>query len=123
MIWDTVILFFVCLLYGFSGKMFPHQIAFWAVCLNFVLDAVISTTALATNIYVRELAVSQDELTSTLSTGISINHLIAILSAPLGGWIWVKFGVEYLFTFSAVMAVCNSLFALTIPRPEMLKNK
>ena len=123
MIWDTVILFFVCIFYGFSGKIFTHQIAFWVVCLNFVLDAVISTTSLATNIYVRELADSQDELTSTLSTGISINHLIAILSAPLGGWIWVKFGVEYLFTFSAVMAVCNSLFALTIPRPEMLKKK
>lgn len=123
MIWDTVILFFVCLLYGFSGKLFSDGIAFWVVCLNFVLDAVISTTSLATNIYVRSLADSQDELTSTLSTGISINHLIAILSAPLGGWIWVKYGVEYLFTFSAVMAVCNSLFALTIPKPENSKKQ
>lgn len=121
MIWDTVILFFVCILYGFSGKFFAGEIAFWIVCLNFVLDAVISTTSLATNIYVRELADSQDELTSTLSTGISINHLIAIISAPLGGWIWIKFGVEYLFAFSAIMAVCNSLFALTIPKPEQLK--
>lgn len=117
MIWDTVILFFVCLLYGFAGKMFPHQIAFWVVAVNFVLDAVLSTTSLATNIYVRSLAANQDELTSTLSTGISINHLIAIISAPIGGWIWVKFGIEYLFCFSAVMAVCNTLFAMTIPKP------
>lgn len=118
MIWDTVILFFVCLLYGFAGKMFPVQIAFWVVAVNFVLDAVISTTSLATNIYVRTLADNQDELTSTLSTGISINHLIAIISAPIGGWIWVRFGIEYLFSFSAAMAICNTLFAMTIPKGQ-----
>ena len=116
MIWDTVILSAVCLLYGFAGKLFPAETAFWVVSVNFLLDAVLSTTSLATNIYVRSLAETQDELTSTLSTGISINHLIAIISAPIGGWIWVKFGVEYLFVFSAFMAVCNTLFAMTIPK-------
>lgn len=121
MIWDTVILTFVCLLYGFAGNLFAAGIAFWVVCLNFVLDAILSTTSLATNIYVRELADGQDELTSTLSTGISINHLIAILSAPLGGWIWVRFGIGVLFTFSAVMAVCNTLFAMTIPKTALKK--
>lgn len=119
MIWDTVILFFVCLLYGYAGDLFAVQTAFWVVCLNFVLDAVLSTTSLATNIYVRSLADSQDELTSTLSTGISINHLIAIISAPVGGWLWVKFGIGCLFAFSAVMAIANTLFAMTIPKPEV----
>ena len=118
MIWDTVILFFVCLLYGFAGDIFPPRAALVVVCLNFILDAVISTTSLATNIYVRELASDQDELTSTLSTGISINHLIAILSAPAGGWIWMKFGIGWLFTFSAIMAVCNTLFAMTLPKQK-----
>ncbi|MBO5723774.1 MAG: MFS transporter, partial [Lentisphaeria bacterium] len=85
-------------------------------CVNFVLDAVLSTTSLATHIYVKELSENQDELTSTLSTGISINHLIAILAAPIGGWIWVRFGLWVLFSFAAVMAVCNTLFAMTIPK-------
>lgn len=118
MIWDTVVLTFVCLLYGFAGDLFPVRIAFWVVAVNYVLDAILSTTSLATNIYVRSLAENQDELTSTLSTGISINHLIAILSAPVGGWIWVRFGIGYLFTFAAVMAIFNTLFAMTIPKPE-----
>ena len=118
MIWDTVVLTFVCLLYGFAGDLFPAQIAFWVVAVNYVMDAILSTTSLATNIYVRSLAENQDELTSTLSTGISINHLIAILSAPVGGWIWVRFGIGYLFTFAAVMAIFNTLFAMTIPKPE-----
>lgn len=115
MVWDTVILFFVCLMYGFAGDIFPKNIAFWIVAVNFILDAVLSTTSLATNIYVKTLSASQDELTSTLSTGISINHLIAIISAPIGGWIWMRFGIGWLFSFSAVMAICNTLFAMTIP--------
>ena len=114
MIWDTVILSGVCLMYGYAGKLFPVCAVTAVLCINFLLDTILSTTALATNIYVRTLASNRDELTSTLSTGISINHFIAILSAPLGGWVWQKLGVEVLFVFAAVMAVCNSLFAATI---------
>lgn len=122
MIWDTVILCGVCLLYGYAGALFPAGIALCVVCVNFLLDAVISTTSLATNIYVKEVSSNQDELTSTLSTGISINHLIAILAAPFGGWIWQRYGIGVLFTFAAVMAVCNSLFAMTLPKPGKAKS-
>lgn len=121
MIWDTVVLAVVCLLYGFAGDIFPLKIAVAVLCVNFLLDAVLSTTALATNIYVRELSKSKDEMTSTMSTGISINHFISILSAPLGGWVWQSYGIGVLFTFAAVMAICNSLFAMTIPKYGVLK--
>ena len=117
MIWDTVVLFFVCLLYGFAGKLFAPGFALAVVCVNFLLDAVISTTSMATSIYVRDLADNADEITATFSTGLSINHLISITVAPLGGWVWKKYGVEWLFSFAAVMAVCNTLFAMTIPKP------
>ena len=122
MIWDTIILFFVCVMYGFAKDIFPARLVLPAVCLNFLLDAVISTTALATNIYVREIASDSNELASTMSTGISINHLISILAAPLGGWIWMRYGIGVLFLFSAGMAICNSLFAYTLPRPRIVSN-
>lgn len=120
MIWDTVILFFVCLLYGYAGVWFPPHVAVWVVCLNVLLDAVISTTSLATNLYVRDIADRPEEVTSSLATGLSINHLISIASAPLGGWVWYRYGIEVLFSFAAVMAVANSLCACLIkkkPKP------
>lgn len=116
MIWDTVILFFVCLLYGYAGTLFSAKVALMVVCANFLLDAVISTTSLATNLYVKTLSSDKEELTSTFSTGISINHLIAILFAPLGGWIWQRYGIGVLFTFAAIMAVGNTLLALCVPK-------
>ena len=118
MIWDTLILFWVALAYGYAGTIFPASVAVWIVCGNYLLDGLISTASLATNIYVRQIAADPNELTSTLSTGISINHLISILIALAGGWIWAAFGVSWLFTFSALMALANSAFAWSLPRRE-----
>jgi MFS family permease len=118
MIYDTVILFFVCLLYGFAGELFAPALVVAVLCANFLLDSVISTSALATNLYAKIISDNQSELTSTLSTGISINHLISVLAAPLGGWVWSRYGVGALFAGAAVMAVFNSLFAMSIPKTD-----
>ena len=118
MIFDTVILFFVCITYGYANRMFTYSVAYAVVCVNFLLDAVISTTAMATSMYVRDISDSAEEVTATLTTGISINHLISILAALAGGWVWQKFGVGVLFSFSAVMALANSAFAMLIPRKQ-----
>lgn len=117
MIYDTVVLFFVCIVYGFAGRWFPKNIALWVVIVNYILDAIISTAAMAASIYVREISDSKEELSSTLSTGISVNHLISVLAALLGGVLWDTLGVEVLFIFAAVMGLANTLFAATLPKP------
>ena len=118
MIWDTLILFWVCLAYGFADDLFSRRTASMIVCANYLLDGLISTASMATNIYVRRISSDPSELTSTLSTGISINHLVSILIALAGGWVWTRFGVGWLFAFAAVMALFNSAFAWTVPREE-----
>lgn len=118
MIWDTVVLFFVCLMYGFAKDVFPQKVALAVVCVNYVLDAIISNASIATNLYARTLSDSQEELTATLSSGISVNHLITIFYALIGGWIFDRFGAGALFATAGIMALANSAFALTIPRPK-----
>jgi predicted MFS family arabinose efflux permease len=114
MIGDTLILLVVCLVYGFSHRLFPMHIAFYVVCVNYVLDAIISVASMASNVYVQDIADSHEEITATLSTGISVNHVISILIALLGGLLWKFFGIELLFTISAILALLNSLYAATI---------
>lgn len=121
MIADTLILIFVCLLYGFSHLIFPMHIAFIVVCINFVLDSIISLASMAVNVYVQDLSENRDELTATLTTGISVNHLISVIIALLGGLIWKTLGIEVLFSLSAVLGIANSLFAATIKKPESKK--
>jgi MFS family permease len=114
MVCDTLILIVVCFFYGFSHRLFPAGVAFYVVCANYVLDAIISVASMASNVYVQDIAASQEELTATISTGISVNHVISILIALLGGLIWKLVGIELLFSFSAFLGLLNTLYAATI---------
>lgn len=114
MVADTLILIVVCFFYGFAHHLFPMEVAFVVCCVNYVLDAVISLASMASNVYVQDLSDSDDEVKATISTGVSINHVITIFIALFGGWIWEALGIETLFMVSAALGLLNSLFALTI---------
>ena len=114
MVSDTLILVVVCFFYGFAHHIFPKDIAFIICCINYTLDAVISLASMAANVYVQDLSDNQDETKATISTGVSINHVITIFIALFGGWIWQTLGIETLFIVSAILGLCNSAYAATI---------
>ena len=114
MVADTLILVIVCFFYGFAHQLFPKDVAFIVCCVNYVLDAVISLSSMATNVYVKDLSDNDDEVKATLSTGVSVNHVITIFIALFGGWIWQTLGMGLLFTISAILGLCNSAYAATI---------
>lgn len=114
MISDTLILVIVCFFYGFAHHIFSPEVAFIVCCINYVLDSVISLASMASNVYVQELADNQEEVKATISTGVSINHVITIFIALFGGWIWQTLGIELLFILSAILGLCNSAYAATI---------
>ena len=114
MVADTLILVIVCFFYGFAHHIFARNVAFVVCCVNYVLDSVISLASMASNVYVQDLSDSADEVRATISTGVSVNHLITILIALFGGWIWQTLGIETLFILSAVLGLCNSAYAATI---------
>lgn len=114
MVADTLILVIVCFFYGFAHHLFPKDVAFIVCCVNYVLDSIISLASMASNIYVQDLADSPEEVKATISTGVSINHVITIFIALFGGWIWESLGIELLFILSAVLGLCNSAYAATI---------
>lgn len=114
MVMDTLILVIVCFFYGFAHHLFPKDVAFIVCCVNYILDSVISLASMASNVYVQDLSDSPDETKATISTGVSINHVITIFIALFGGWIWQTLGIELLFIISAILGLCNSAYAATI---------
>jgi MFS family permease len=118
MVTDTLLLIVVCFFYGFSHRIFPMHIAYIVVCVNYVLDAIISLASMASNVYVKDIAANQDEVTATLYTGVSVNHVISIFIALMGGWIWKVTGIELLFAISAFLGILNSIYAATITAPN-----
>ena len=123
MIMDTIILVVVCFFYGFAHHIFPMEIAFVVCCANYVLDSVISLASMASNVYVQDISDSPEETRATISTGISVNHLITILIALFGGWIWQTLGIETLFMLSAVLGLCNSAYAATVKTGKQLRGE
>ena len=120
MVADTLILVVVCFFYGFAHHLFPKNVAFLVCCINYVLDAVISLASMASNVYVQDLADNPQEVKATISTGVSINHVITIFIALFGGWIWEKLGIETLFIISAVLGLCNSAYAATVKTKKQM---
>ncbi len=121
MISDTLILVIVCFFYGFAHHIFPMKTAFIVCCFNYVLDSIISLASMASNVYVQDLADTADEMRATISTGLSVNHMITILIALFGGWIWKTLGIETLFVLSAILGLCNSAYAATIKKTAKTK--
>ena len=88
--------------------------AFIVCCVNYILDSIISLASMASNVYVQDLSDSPEEMKATISTGVSVNHLITVLIALFWGWIWKTLGIETLFVLSAILGLCNSAYAATI---------
>ena len=122
MVMDTLILVIVCFFYGFAHHIFPMRTAFIICCVNYVLDSVISLASMASNVYVQDIADSADEVRATISTGVSVNHLITVLIALFGGWIWRELGIETLFVLSAILGLCNSAYAATIKTKKRIES-
>lgn len=118
---DTFILTLLCVLYGFSHHVFPHQTAFVVVSIVFVLDAILFILGMARAMYVKSIAVSKEEVTGTLSSGISINHLVSIVIAMLGGVLWEQLGIEMLFSIAALFGLGSLVFSVFLPRPQLAR--
>ena len=65
--------------------------------------------------YVQTLSSSKEEVTTTLSAGISINHIISIVIAIAGGLLWESLGIEVLFSMAALFGLGSFVFSLFLP--------
>lgn len=111
---EAFILIFVCMGYGFAKKMFGSGTALVIASACYVMDQLLMSVSMARATYVKKIARSPQELTSTLTAGVSIDHLFSISIALLGGLIWQNFGYEYIFVLGAAISLTNLYFALKI---------
>jgi len=118
LVFDALILVALCLLYGFAGRLLSFQAAFILTSVVFVLDSMAFALGMARDMYAKSKSVDKEEFTATLSTGLSVNHLISIIIAVAGGIIWKELGVEVLFSVAALIGVGAFFFSLSLEAPE-----
>ena len=102
--------------FGVAQQLFASFVIFgMAIGVN-TLDRLVAHMGMVRSIYVRQVAVSDEDITPTLAVGMALDHVVGISCALLGGWIWHNLGPWYVFIFAAILAVGNLLVAYSISK-------
>ncbi|NLI92463.1 MAG: MFS transporter [Peptococcaceae bacterium] len=107
---EAALLFVICLFYAFAEDLFPGTWAVVVVCICYVMDQTMNSVSMARATYIRKIAVKPEDVSPTLSLGLSIDHIVSMFVPALGGLVWYSSGPEgykYVFLGGAVIALLN----------------
>lgn len=110
----AAILFAICLGYAFSAKLFPAGIAVVIIAGCYVIDNSMTAVEMARSTYMRKIAVDLDDVTPTLSTGVSLQHIASMVLPVFGGLLWSAVGYPAVFIGAAIIAFLNLLLSRRI---------
>lgn len=114
---EAGILFVVCFGYSFADVILPLKGAILLICVCYVIDQLLSAVAMARATYLRKIAVKEDDVSPTLSLGISIDHIMSMFLPFIGGLVWYgsgSHGYRYVFLAGAAVAAVNFFSARRI---------
>lgn len=116
---DAVLMVAVCLGYGFADQLGLGGVAVDLICVSFVMDQMLFNVGIARATYLRKIAIKPEDVTASLSLGVTIDHSVSMSIPTLGGIIWMVYGYQYVFMGAACIALLNLLatsFIRTPPR-------
>ena len=120
---DALSFILVYLIYGILTAGYHEgllPLAGWAILpayLIFILDRMSTQMGLVRTVYLRAIAVHPSDMTPTLSVGISLDHMVTIICAALGGLIWGAWGPQYIFFLAAGLSLVNLYVAFKVELP------
>jgi MFS family permease len=89
----------------------------WIVFFSYVLCVLFEQFNMVHAFMMRSIALDSSEVTQTLSVGVSVDHVMAIVASPVMGLIWNGMGVQYVFYLAAVSALFQVGAGLMIRQP------
>ncbi|HNX26645.1 MAG TPA: MFS transporter, partial [Phycisphaerae bacterium] len=117
---DSAILMLICAGYGLSHFIGNPRTGLWLLYVCYVGDMMMFGVNMARSTYVAKIAPQPEDVSPTLSMGITINHAVSMSLPWLGGWIWDRFGHSMVFAGAAGIAVLMAIFSAMIPRKSIL---
>lgn len=77
----------------------------WLAFGAYVLCVLFEQFNMVHSYMMRAIALDPSEVTRTLSVGLSVDHIMAIIASPVMGLIWNAWGVQYVFYLAALSAL------------------
>lgn len=110
----------VYLIYGLlasgfvSGKISTFGIPLFLAYGIFIFDRMSNQLGMVRTIYLRSIAVDTSDIMPTLSLGLSLDHIVSIICAYLGGVVWSLWGPQYIFFLAAFLSLVNLYVAYKV---------
>jgi predicted MFS family arabinose efflux permease len=97
---------------GFSsGLLSGSGWALFVLYALFILDRMSMQMGMVRSLYLRSIALTPEDISPTLVTGQSMDHVVSISMAALGGVIWATIGPKYVFFIAAALSLANVFVA------------
>lgn len=110
---EAAALIFICMGYAFAKPLETliglDRAALFITAGCFVIDQLLNAVTIARATYLRKIALRDEDVSPTLSMGISIDHVVAMVVPWLGSLVWNAFGYELVFILGACIAFINLL--------------
>ncbi len=87
-------------------------------CGLFVVDRLSSQMGIIRTIYLKSIAVSDADVTPTLSLAMTMDHVVSIIVGVTGGVAWVTLGSQYIFYAVAALSLVNLVVAIRVKDPR-----
>jgi len=120
---DGLALVLICLGYGFAHKLVLGHGAVWVLYVCYVLDQLLFGVENARSAYLAKIAERPEDVSPSLSTGISLNHAVSMLIPTLGGYIWVRYGYPWVFLGAAGVATLTTIASSLVRTPSLREGR
>ncbi|PKM77326.1 MAG: MFS transporter [Firmicutes bacterium HGW-Firmicutes-15] len=118
---ESLLLVILSILYGFSTSWFSSSVALYIIMACFVVDQLLFAVRIARTTYLNRIVDSPEDITPTISMGLTLDHAVSMLIPIGGGLLWTHYGYVPVFIASGIMAVLNLALSGFIPTRERIQ--
>lgn len=104
---EAFTLIFISLGYAYLGQFRAQNFALYMAFGCYIIDQMLMAVGMARSTYIKKTILDPEDLTATLSTGVSLDHIISMSIPTLGGLVWTLYGYKYVFFGAAFIALIN----------------
>ncbi len=112
---ESLVLIIMSIFYGFSPGWFSSRVALYIIMACYVADQLLFAVRMARTTYLNRIVDSPEDLTPTISMGLTLDHAVSMLIPIGGGLLWTHYGFVPVFVASGILAVLNLLLSGFIP--------
>jgi predicted MFS family arabinose efflux permease len=110
LIYDSLILGFISFGYILASHLSHGIYLLLIVSIFYIVDEILFALKSAREIYLSKIAESKKDITPTIATGLSLEHVVSMTTPMLAGIIWVNYGYEFIFAFCGILSVITAFY-------------